>query len=372
MKILLVDNAITGHHRSYLEAFLKYSDQDTQYVSVGPDNYRPDTMFSTMSRYYSYSLKDANPWDALIDYRKWMAFIKNVIIFEKPDVVHFLTGDRLYRYFGFYISKLSQYCPVIITFHQMRKGFLRQLSYRMIARHAYSIVVHTDKLANDLREVRVRNVRTIDYPKLDQGESISVTEARRRLGITTFSDAKTLLAIGNTRHDKGLDILLDALMEVDEQYNLIIAGKPETFGEDYVNDRIKDLKGNCYVLLAFLTDEQFSLCLHAADIIVLPYRKIFDGASGPLGEGVWLEKEIIGPSHGSLGEIIREYHLGETFETENTKELSKAIENALSSDFVIDDAYRAYVDKMDPWNFVAKYRTLYEESSELDREKGYK
>ncbi len=41
--------------------------------------------------------------------------------------------------------------------------------------------------------------------------------------------------------------------------------------------------------LDFLTDEEFEMAIQAVDAIVLPYRKTFNGASGPLGE-VWLKE----------------------------------------------------------------------------------
>lgn len=53
-----------------------------------------------------------------------------------------------------------------------------------------------------------------------------------------------------------------------------------------------------------MTDREFAEVIAASDIIALPYRKKFNGASGPLVEGVYLGKCIIGPNHGNLGKLF--------------------------------------------------------------------
>ena len=73
--------------------------------------------------------------------------------------------------------------------------------------------------------------------------------------------------------------------------------------------------------------------MSCVDIFVLPYRKEFDGASGPLTEAVVREKMIVSSDHGSLGKIVNSNHLGITFESENSKELEKALSRALVIDF---------------------------------------
>lgn len=72
-----------------------------------------------------------------------------------------------------------------------------------------------------------------------------------------------------------------------------------------------------------MTDEEFEMAIQAVDAIVLPYRKTFNGASGPLGEGVAKGKMIIAANHGSLGDIVEKNHLGYTFESENIEALKK-------------------------------------------------
>lgn len=64
------------------------------------------------------------------------------------------------------------------------------------------------------------------------------------------------------------------------------------------------------LICVFLSEEEFAYASEAADIIVLPYRKIFSGASGPLGEGVWKRKCIVGPMEGNLGYTDKKVSFG--------------------------------------------------------------
>ena len=97
--------------------------------------------------------------------------------------------------------------------------------------------------------------------------------------------------------------------------------------------------------LRYLSEEELVSAAQAADIVALPYRRSFDGASGPLGIGAALGKVIVGPGHGSVGETIRENHLGHVFEAENARALAKVLDDALSDGFAADDHYQAYQGK---------------------------
>ena len=73
------------------------------------------------------------------------------------------------------------------------------------------------------------------------------------------------------------------------------------------------------------------MAINACDYIVLPYRYSFDGASGPLVDGVIADKIIIGANHGSLGNLINNNNLLEINSCVNgsTGSIIKAIKNYL-------------------------------------------
>ena len=349
MRILFVDSRIDGHHISYCRALINKSlDCGCNVALCTPqeievfDNRVHQIVFGENEKYY-----------------KWIMHIYNEAKRLKADIVHFLYGDHLYRYFGYELSKIGKIARVIITFHQVRRGFLHDISIRCISKRADCVVVHTDDLKDAFHSLKVSNVCHIEYPQFQ--ESL-ITESkdnlRKNLGIVE-SDAKVLLALGATRMDKGLDILLKALNGVSSPFYLIIAGKEADFTLEFINREIINYKDRVILKLKFLSDLEFTECISCSDIVVLPYRKIFDGASGPLGEGVWQGKEIIGPNHKSLGRIITDHHLGKTFECESSESLQKCIDSACREKWVPDLKYEQYRKQLDPNVFATKYYNQY-------------
>ena len=206
--------------------------------------------------------------------------------------------------------------------------------------------------------MNIKNVEHIEYPQFCESETVDPLMARNKLGLRP--EVPILLALGATREDKGLGILLEALKYVKQDFQLLIAGQEADYTKEYINKQTESYADKVTCLLKFLNDDEFSMCLSAADFVVLPYKKCFDGASGPLGEGVIHGKAIIGPDHGSLGDIIRRNHLGYTFEAENASALSVILSKALVSHFTQDESYSKYQEELNPEHFLKKYHVLFE------------
>ncbi len=348
MKVMFVDSKLTGHHRTYLKALMGCPNVKSILVADKPSN--EDWNCPT------YSASD--PSTSFLKYKNYIKSLIKIAEKEKPDVIHLVYGDSLYRYFGYGLKKLSKKYKTVITFHQIRRSFFRDISYKMISRNANHVVVHTDSLLCDLHKIRINNLVHIEYPYFGNTKEVKQDAARKMLGLHDVN-GKILLCLGGTRYDKGLDLLLDALNCVEAPFHLLIAGKEEYFSSDFIKEKAAAYLSNVTSILGFLDDEIFSMCVCASDIVVLPYRKQFDGASGPLGEGVRLGKQIIGPNHGSLGRIITEHHLGKTFIVEDVADLAYVVNNALKEEWTYDEKYQQYRGMINPLHFVNAYLRLY-------------
>ena len=290
------------------------------------------------------------------EYIRWIKEISELAKKLSPDIIHVLTGDTYLKYFGLGIGQLRNICPVIVTMHWCRTGKLKALSRLLISKKCDALVVHSDFLLEQIQREGISNGVCIDYPQFAENK-FTKHEAKDRLGLN--SNVPIISAIGNTRDDKGLDILLSALKLVNDPFQLLIAGKEETFFRSYIEENVKDYIIAPHLMLQYLTDEEFQVAIAASDVIVLPYKTLFNGASGPLVEGAYKGKCIIGSSHGNLGETIRRYHLGYTFPTENVEQLAQTIHRALKNKFFIDEEYKKYQRMINPKIFVERYRKLY-------------
>lgn len=347
MKIAYVDIVLDGHHMSYLKALVKENENSILIIPSEIEELQNKQYIIDSDSLYKHPLK----------YIKWICNIRKIVKSESIDVVHFLYGDVFYRYFGFGLKGLK-HKKLIGTFHQIRRSRVKDLSLKNIFKNLDMGIVHTDSLKKDMNNIGIENIYKIEYPQFNNiSNPNNVLDVKRKLNIP--ENVPIIAAIGGTREDKGLDLLLDALNEVKEEFHLLIAGKEVNFSKSFIYEHIEKYRNKVTLKMKYLTNQELADCLISSDIIVLPYRKSFDGASGPLGEGVWLRKCIIGPNHGSLGKIINDNCIGITFETESTSDLAIAIKKALNGSCIWSEEAEEYRKKIDVKKFIKDYTYVY-------------
>ena len=121
MRVLLIDNVTTGHHISYAKAL----GDTNEYTSI----YFFPNQCKELDEKKIIIMK--NQPNSFINYIMWIKEILCVAKLEKIDIIHFLYGDILYKFWGIGLEILSKY-RVIATFHQVRRSFLRDLSRKLI------------------------------------------------------------------------------------------------------------------------------------------------------------------------------------------------------------------------------------------------
>ena len=345
MKILLVDDTMSGHHLYYIRSILTLPHEFVFFSS------------ETSSLLSCRQIKNEKLNFVPRKFGDWLHFIievKKAAESEQVDCVHFLNGALFYRFFGIGLGRLRKFHP-IITFHVIRFNFIRNISLRNIFWHIRFGVTHTALIEQQANSIGIKNIVHIEYPDFTQAMTC---------GSVDFPDlpknVPIIAAVGGTRYDKGLDILLESLCKVKSAFHLLIAGYKDDFDETVISEHSQSYSQNVTLMLKYLTDDELLACYNHANIIVLPYRLTFNGASGPLTEGASRSKCIIGPSHGSLADIIQSNHLGWTFESENADSLAEVLDKALSEPFAYDETARHYRDVLSPKRFEEDYKALYE------------
>ena len=130
-----------------------------------------------------------------------------------------------------------------------------------------------DEVSQDLRKLcqKAREITLFHPVYAHFGERIPREEAEDILGLE--HGKKNLLFFGLIREYKGLDILLRAFGQLDEGYQLIVAGEPygsfikyeEIIAASPAKDRIK-------LFTHYIKDSEVKVYFSAADLAVLPYR----------------------------------------------------------------------------------------------------
>ena len=320
---------------------------------------------------------------ALIYYARLVRYAANA----RPKIFHILWNNRL-EYFDRTLLMLyykAQGKKITLTAHNVNQSrrdsndsLLNRLTLRIQYRLTDHIFVHTQKMKNELLEdfgVQERAVTVIRHPINNAFPDTDLTpaEAKRRLGIDRAERA--ILFFGRIRPYKGLEHLLAAfrlLAAGPGNYRLIIAGEPKKGSEDYLEqirqtiDREFD-PGKIILKVQFIPDKEMELYLKAADVLVLPYKEIFQ--SGVLFLGYSFGLPVVATDVGSFREEIIEGKTGFLCKRADPADLAKTLEIYFESDLYKDldkrrQDIREYAYQHHSWDAVAELtRNAYEKLS---------
>jgi len=136
------------------------------------------------------------------------------------------------------------------------------------------------------------------YPAMPTQE-----EARRELGLPGFG--KVVLFFGAVRPYKGVEEVLGAAAELSNQnIFFVLSGKPLT--EAYKRELMRKItSSNVRVYFEHIPEEKVPSFFAAADLVVLPYKRILNSGSAFLA--LTFGKPILAPRQGSLIELEQHY-----------------------------------------------------------------
>ncbi len=163
------------------------------------------------------------------------------------------------------------------------------------------------------------------------GKKIERKEAEKFLGIEPCK--KNILFFGLIRAYKGLDILIEAFDQLDDEYQLIIAGEPYGSFEKYQNliDHSKG-KDRIHTYLKYMKDSEVKNFFSVADVTVLPYRSATQ--SGISAISYHFEIPMIVTNVGGLKEAIGESGTGLVAEKPEASYIAQEIKTFFSDESI--------------------------------------
>lgn len=338
-KVYIFDNVFDGHHTIYMKAL-----EEIEIVKNISKFYKLESNKKKITKYI----------------RERRALLKYVLKkIEENSILHLLYLDQLYVLGPMFINKKNK--KIIGTLHHYPQNKIKEVLLRIVSKKIDTIIVHSDYLKDQLLKLGISNVNVIDYPIFNEYRVDNIEEVKQELGLD--QNKYIISALGGTRYDKGLDILIEAFKYIDnnikDKIQLNICGKEESIKSDYIIKRCDELSIIHRVKLDYMTDEEFYKNIKVSDSIVIPYRKIFTGNSGPMTEGIYQNKPIIAPNSGNLGYLMNRYKLGVTFESENSKDLALAIQKLINEGWEYSSKSIEYRERLRPEYFIKKHEKLY-------------
>jgi D-inositol-3-phosphate glycosyltransferase len=271
----------------------------------------------------------------------------------KPKIFHILWNNKFQLFdrtlLTFFYKLLGK--KIVLTVHNVNAArrdskdtLLNRLTLGIQYRLAHHIFVHTQKMKLELiNEFRVPGARITVIPfginNAVRSTSLSRSEARQHLGIP--ADKKTILFFGRITPYKGLEYLIDAFQQVArrDEYRLIVGGRPENDCQSYWSaiqeSTLEDVRlGRILLRAEYIPDNETEIYFKAADVLVLPYRQIYQ--SGVLFLGYSFGLPILAADVGDLKNEIVNGRTGFIFKPEDPGDLAKTIERYFSSDLFLD------------------------------------
>ena len=181
-------------------------------------------------------------------------------------------------------------------------------------------------------------------------------EARKLLGF--HDEKKYILFFGQIKQVKGLDLLIEAfaLNQFSDTY-LVVAGKPWKADYEMYAERIRSLGISEKVLgfIRFIEDDERDLFFKACDVLVLPYRKIYQ--SGVLLMATSYRIPVIASDLTPNSDIIEHHKSGLLFEAGSVSSLNEQLQWAHDNDDEMQEfAEAAWVGlaKTHDWKKIAR------------------
>ena len=296
----------------------------------------------------------------------------------KPRIFHILWNNKFLHFdrtlLTYYYKLLGK--KVVLTVHNVntekrdnKDSALNRLTLRIQYRLADHLFVHTEKMKQELIDgfgVQAGRISVIPLGINNFAPQTDMTpaEAKRHIGLR--QDEKAILFFGRITPYKGLEILVEAFQKSlppADNYRLMIAGRPEEATEAGYWFPIREAlsgdvqKGRVLLRAEHIPDAETELYFKAADVLVLPYRDIYQSGILFLGYSFGLPSLVA--DVGSLKDEMVEGRTGFLFRPEDPTDLAKAIEKYFASDLYRDLSQRRqeiqdYARQGHDWNIVGQ------------------
>jgi len=262
-------------------------------------------------------------------------------VWDGRRVCHFhLFHVGMLEAFNIALAKLCLR-KVVITAHDV-ESFVESLSVPKLARWVYGVadgvIAHNNVSKSELMaklDVPISKIAIIphgNYLHMLQAMP-SQDEARKKLGLS--QQAKVVLFFGQIKDVKGLDVLLEAMPEVIAgcpEVMLVIAGKPWKSDFSYYEKQIEtlDIQAYCHLDIRYIPDEEVASFYALADVVVLPYRKIYQ--SGVVLMTMSYGKAVIVSDLPGMTEVVTDNETGFVFQEGDKHNLAENIQRVLANE----------------------------------------
>ena len=246
----------------------------------------------------------------------------------------------------------------IDSFRNKDSKFFQKFAFFLINH----FIVHNQFSYEELKEKRIKKSKISIIPHGNYFPFVDKIEYQPK-----DQNMLKLLFFGQIKEVKGLDILIKAFAKAsksNKNLHLTIAGNPWGTSKDFYENLIRELEIESIVntIFAYIPNKDVNNYFEACDIVVLPYKKIYQ--SGILLLSMSYGRVTLASDLEAFKEIIEHGENGFIFKSEDIDSLSKQIsslaENKKTLKVVRDKALITLKSKFDWVDIGLETKRIYE------------
>lgn len=295
---------------------------------------------------------------------------------SQPRIFHILWNNKFEHFDRTLLMLYYRLCwkRIVLTAHNVnmrkrdgRDSWFNRVSLGVQYRLCDHILVHTAAMKKELvADFGISSSRVSVIPfginNTCPSTGFGRRQARERIGVGP--DEKTLLFFGQIAPYKGLEYLIAAFSEIAKSetgYRLIIAGKVKKGYADYWKETqsniARDVRRQIIERIEHIPDEDVEIYFTAADVVVIPYIRIFQSGVPFLSYSFGLP--VIATDVGSLRDDVVQGKTGFLCQPKNPADLARTIKTYFASDLYQNlKAYRSqirdFANKRNSWTRVGE------------------
>lgn len=282
--------------------------------------------------FQSYS-SISNPAKKILSYQKSFEKVYKYCLANRVDVLHvqwyiFSPVDWMYH------QKLRKAgVKVVTTIHDLlpfNERFYDFYYHKKI--YSHSDMVISQARMNELELIEKYGVKQEKITYIPHGHYMEYVEKTSNEESIKFlhlpNDRPIILFFGQIKKVKGVGVLIAAMKHVVKKYPnvlCIIAGKVWHDDFSYYQDLIEryELENNIRTDIKFIPDEEIKYYFNAADIVALPYLRVYQ--SGVVLLAYAYEKPVVATTEGEFLTVVKNKETGLLVPCNNAGKLAEAL-----------------------------------------------
>ena len=172
-----------------------------------------------------------------------------------------------------FLKKSIKKIAMIDSMRASKKIVLEEQANELFVKSFDAFIVMNNQVKEDLLAIKPDAFfHEHPQPFFSQAETIIDKKIARKI-LNIPQNKKIMLLLGEVREYRGIDIILNSLVNLDESYHLVVAGRSPS-GFDFYNKKIKDLKLTDKItpIIRDLNYNEFPYLFSASDVLLIPLK----------------------------------------------------------------------------------------------------